>query len=303
MGCNQLLRVNECVDIDQTKSGKISAQPHSTLCIQFLDRENNDKNNTLPLGKQICFSIVWGCTEILPKTFLLLINKHSWLWGPTQLLRVNECVDIDQTKSFYLSSISFVVSEETTVSDLPLPHPTGLPISSPLTSGDWLSSAVFSHPCESTGASRVFLISRILTSCSLQLRGCQVEPCVCAVEVSFLRFLAATSSVFLSSLDESSSCQSLLVFDFDVPSWFLLVRWQSCDCFSSRRACLSSFWGEIRGSTHPGNPWKQTDHMFGSSVSLMSAIISIIVSSPPRSRHGTLILAGKWCHSTSWLRN
>ena len=36
------------------------------LTIQFLDRENNDKNNTLPLGKQICFTIVWGCVEILP---------------------------------------------------------------------------------------------------------------------------------------------------------------------------------------------------------------------------------------------
>ena len=46
--------------------GKISAQPHPTLCIQFLDRENNDKNNTLPWGKQICFTIVWGCAEILP---------------------------------------------------------------------------------------------------------------------------------------------------------------------------------------------------------------------------------------------
>ena len=39
---------------------KISAQPHTTSCIQFLDRENNDKNNRLPLGKQICFTIVWG---------------------------------------------------------------------------------------------------------------------------------------------------------------------------------------------------------------------------------------------------
>ena len=47
--------------------GKISAQPHPTLCIQFLNRENNDKNNTFPLGKQICFTIVWGCAEILPK--------------------------------------------------------------------------------------------------------------------------------------------------------------------------------------------------------------------------------------------
>ena len=53
--------------------GKISAQPHTTLCIQFLDRENNDKNNTLPLGKQICFTIVWGCAEILPNRTLDLI--------------------------------------------------------------------------------------------------------------------------------------------------------------------------------------------------------------------------------------
>ena len=48
--------------------GKISAQPHTTLCIQFLNRENHDKNNTFPLGKQICFAIVWGCTETLPKS-------------------------------------------------------------------------------------------------------------------------------------------------------------------------------------------------------------------------------------------
>ena len=47
-----------------TEAGKISVQPHTTLCIQFLNRENNDKNNTLPLGKQICFTIVWGCAEI-----------------------------------------------------------------------------------------------------------------------------------------------------------------------------------------------------------------------------------------------
>ena len=49
-----------------TNMGKISAQPLTTLCIQFSDRKNNDKNNTLPLGKQICFTIVWGCAEILP---------------------------------------------------------------------------------------------------------------------------------------------------------------------------------------------------------------------------------------------
>ena len=38
--------------------GKISTRPHMTLCIQFLDRENNDKSNTLPLEKQICLTIV-----------------------------------------------------------------------------------------------------------------------------------------------------------------------------------------------------------------------------------------------------
>ena len=46
--------------------GKVSAQPHPTLCIQFLDRENNDKNNTIPLGKQIYFTMVWSYAEILP---------------------------------------------------------------------------------------------------------------------------------------------------------------------------------------------------------------------------------------------
>ena len=72
--------------------GKISAQPHTTLCIQFLDRENNDKNNTLPLGKQTCFTIVWGYAETLPivnlKTLvsgfftqlvLKIVEISSWL--------------------------------------------------------------------------------------------------------------------------------------------------------------------------------------------------------------------------------
>ena len=56
--------------------GKISAQPHLTLCIQFFDRANNDKNNTLLLGKLICFTIVWGCAEILP---LLFLHKDDYL--------------------------------------------------------------------------------------------------------------------------------------------------------------------------------------------------------------------------------
>ena len=58
--------------------GKISAQPHTTLCIQFLDRENNDKNNRLPLGKQICFAIVWGFAEILPNSYLLAKVQHVY---------------------------------------------------------------------------------------------------------------------------------------------------------------------------------------------------------------------------------
>ena len=59
------------LEILTINNGKISAQPHTTLCIQFLDRENNDKNNTLPLGKQICLTIVWGCAEILPTRIIL----------------------------------------------------------------------------------------------------------------------------------------------------------------------------------------------------------------------------------------
>ena len=45
---------------------KISTQLYIALCVQFLDTENNDKNNTLPLGKHICFIIVWGCAECYP---------------------------------------------------------------------------------------------------------------------------------------------------------------------------------------------------------------------------------------------
>ena len=32
-------------------SVKFGKKPHTTLCIQFLERENNEKNNTSPLGK------------------------------------------------------------------------------------------------------------------------------------------------------------------------------------------------------------------------------------------------------------
>ena len=56
-----------CGNFTQFVLGQISAQPHTALCIQFLIRENNEENNTFPLGKQICFTIVWGCAETLPR--------------------------------------------------------------------------------------------------------------------------------------------------------------------------------------------------------------------------------------------
>ena len=43
-------------DLQRKDEGKISEQPYTTLHIQFLDLENNEKNNTFPLGKQICFT-------------------------------------------------------------------------------------------------------------------------------------------------------------------------------------------------------------------------------------------------------
>ena len=62
-----------------TEAGKISVQPHTILCIQFLNRENNDKNSTLPLGKQICFTIIWGCAEILPQSLMLPEGFHCFV--------------------------------------------------------------------------------------------------------------------------------------------------------------------------------------------------------------------------------
>ena len=42
-----------------------------------MNRENNDKNNTFSLEKQICFTIVWGCAETLPKVH---IKQESGLY-------------------------------------------------------------------------------------------------------------------------------------------------------------------------------------------------------------------------------
>ena len=45
-------------------NGKLSAQLPTTLCIQFLDRENNDKKY-IAVEKTDLFYL-WGCAEILP---------------------------------------------------------------------------------------------------------------------------------------------------------------------------------------------------------------------------------------------
>ena len=85
--------INVSIDSRIRKTGKISAQPHPTLCIQFLNRENNDKNNTFPLGKQICFTIVWGCAETLPKD--LMTGHYSFTTYITSKWKPNA---VDGTK-------------------------------------------------------------------------------------------------------------------------------------------------------------------------------------------------------------
>ena len=54
-----------------------------------LDRENNDKNSTLPLGKQIFFIIVWGCAEILPIPSLA-ISLLKMIMDETSYFTVSE---------------------------------------------------------------------------------------------------------------------------------------------------------------------------------------------------------------------
>ena len=49
---------------------------YTTLCIQFFDRENNNKNTILPLGKEICFTIVWAVQKFF-RHFLRLRTKKS----------------------------------------------------------------------------------------------------------------------------------------------------------------------------------------------------------------------------------
>ena len=89
--------------------GKISAQPHTTLCIQFLDRENNDKSNRLPLGgnfteffvraKNITKSIHVNIFFLL-WSFLVTLDSEAEYQGPCWL-------------NFYMENCSFLESSIT----------------------------------------------------------------------------------------------------------------------------------------------------------------------------------------------
>ena len=46
--------------------GKISAQPHTTLCIQFLDRGNNDKINIVVGKTDLFYNSMGLCGNVLP---------------------------------------------------------------------------------------------------------------------------------------------------------------------------------------------------------------------------------------------
>ena len=62
-----------CPEIKEAE-GKISAQPHTKLCIQFLTRENNEKKQYISIGKTFVLTIVWGCAETLPKLSNIPLN-------------------------------------------------------------------------------------------------------------------------------------------------------------------------------------------------------------------------------------
>ena len=50
-----------------TVTGKISAQPHTTLCIQFLDRENNDKTIHCPWENRFVMGLCGNLPSFPPK--------------------------------------------------------------------------------------------------------------------------------------------------------------------------------------------------------------------------------------------
>ena len=64
--------------------GKISAQPCTTLCIQFLDRENNDKKQYIAIRKTYLFYNSMGLWEILPN--VVLWQTKSFITGKFSII-------------------------------------------------------------------------------------------------------------------------------------------------------------------------------------------------------------------------
>ena len=56
---------------------KISAQPHPTLCIQFLNRENNEKQY-ISIGKTDLFYNSMGLCGNLTKIWLLILSSSCY---------------------------------------------------------------------------------------------------------------------------------------------------------------------------------------------------------------------------------
>ena len=65
------------VDLVVKVAGKISAQPHTTLCIQFLTRENNEKNH-ISIGKTDLFYNSMGlCGNFTYSSAVFLPQNHA----------------------------------------------------------------------------------------------------------------------------------------------------------------------------------------------------------------------------------
>ena len=57
---------------------KISVQPHTTSCIQFLDRENNDKNKYIAIGETDLFYNSMGLCGNFTGVIVAFANRHDY---------------------------------------------------------------------------------------------------------------------------------------------------------------------------------------------------------------------------------
>ena len=79
-----LLSIPNSMAIQRSKAtgSKINIEvkfPHSPIlhyAFSFWIEKTTTKNNTLPLGKQICFTIVWDYAEILPVSAVVSVVFH-----------------------------------------------------------------------------------------------------------------------------------------------------------------------------------------------------------------------------------